>query len=267
MDKDRHETISAHYDISVGTVHTIIHEELKMQKICAKFVPRVLREDQKQRRYHDSREMIKLINSDPAVLDALVTCNESWIYCFDPETKRQSSQWKHAGSPRPKKARQIKSTHKLLMIPFFDSIGMIYMHWVPTGQTVNKKYYVEVLREFRKRFRQKRPALFKSGQWHFNQDNTTVHNSILVTDYLTKMGIKTVPHPPYSPDLAPCDFWLFPKLKENLRGSRYETIGEMKEAVTKVIDMLTQEDLHGAFQKLLKQYKYIAAEGDYFEGD
>ena len=99
---------------------------------------------------------------------------------------------------------------------FFDSTGMIYMHWVPTGQTVNKEYYVEVLREFRKRFRRKRPALFKSGQWHFHQDNAPVHNSILVTDYLTNMSIKTVPQPPYSP-----------------------------EAVTKVIDTLTQEDFHG----------------------
>ena len=77
--------------------------------------------------------------------------------------------------------------------PFFDSTGMIYMHWVPTGQTVNKEYYVEVLREFRKRFLEKRPALFKSGQWHFHQDNAPVHNSILVTDLLTKMGIKTLP--------------------------------------------------------------------------
>ena len=190
-----------------------------MQKICAKFVPRVRRENQKERHCHDSREMVELINSDPAVLDALVTCDESWIYCYDPETKRQSSQWKHAGSPRPKKARQSKSTHKLLRIPFFDSTVMIYMHWVPTGQTVNKEYYVEVLRKFRKRFRRKRPAL------------------------------------------APCD-------KEKLRGCRNETIEEMKEAVTKVIDTSTQEDFHGAFQKLLEQYnKCIAAGGDYFEGD
>ena len=77
------------------------------------------------------------------------------------------------------------------------------------------------------------------------------------------MGIKTVPQPAYSPDLAPCDFCLFPKLT----GCRYETIEEMKEAVTKVIDTLTQEDFHGAFQKLLELYKGIAAGGDYFEGD
>ena len=75
------------------------------------------------------------------------------------------------------------------------------------------------------------------------------------------MGIKTVRQPPYSPDLAPCDFWLSPKL----RCCRYETI-EMKDAVTKVTDTLTQEDVHGAFQKLLERYnKCIAAGGDYFE--
>ena len=120
----------------------------------------------------------------------------------------------------------------------------------------------EVLREFRKRSLGKRPALFKSGQWHFHQYNAPVHNSILVTDYLTKMVIKTVPQPPYNTNLAPCDFCLFPKLK----GYRYETIEKMKEAVTKVIDTLTQEDFYGAFQKLLERYnKCIAAGGDYFE--
>ena len=82
------------------------------------------------------------------------------------------------------------------------------------------------------------------------------------------MGIKTVSHPPYSPDIAPCDFCLFPKLNEKLRGCRYETNEEMKEALTKVIDTLTQEDFHGAFQKLLERYnKCIVARGDYFEGD
>ena len=83
------------------------------------------------------------------------------------------------------------------------------------------------------------------GQWHFHQENAPVHNSIIVTEYLTKMGINLVPHRPYSLDFAPCEFCLFSKT----RGCRYETIEEMKEAVTKVIDTLTQEDFHAAFQK------------------
>ncbi len=98
----------------------------------------------------------------------------------------------------------------------------IHQNWLAKG--------LELLCCGFKRFLGKRPALFKSDQWHFQQDNAPVHNSILVIDYLTKMGIKTAPQPPYSPDVGPCDFCLFPKL----RGCRYEIIEEMKEAVMKV---------------------------------
>ena len=99
---------------------------------------------------------------------------------------------------------------------------------------------------------------------HFHRDNAPVHNSILVTDYLTKMGIKTAPQPPYNPDLVPCAFCFFPKL----RGCRYETIEEIKEAVTKFIETLKQKDFDGAFQKLLERHnKLIPARGDYFEED
>ena len=144
--------------------------------------------------------------------------------------------------------------------PIFICICMIGQ--IKNKQTAIKEYYVEVLREFKKRFLWKRPTLFKSGQWHFHPDNAPVLNSILVTDYL--MGIKTVPQPPDSPDLALCDFWLFPKL----RGCRYETIEEIKEAATNAIDTLTQEDFHEAFQMLLERYnKCIAAGGDYFQVD
>ena len=142
IDKDHRvsiETISVQFDVSVGTVHTIICEELKMQKICTKFVPRVLREDQKERHCHDSREMVKLINSDPTVLDALVTCNESWIYCYNLETTRQSSQWKHAGSPRPEKAKQSKSDYKLLMIFFWQywhDLHALGSHWTDSQQGI-----------------------------------------------------------------------------------------------------------------------------------
>ena len=136
MDKDRCvsiETISAVWCQCWNCTHNYSWGTEDVENLCVVCPKGAQRRS--ERRCHDSREMVELINSDPTVLDALVTCDESWIYCYDPETKRQSFQWKHAGSPRPKKARQNKSTHKLLMIPFFDSIGMIYMHWVPTGQS------------------------------------------------------------------------------------------------------------------------------------
>ena len=111
-----------------------------MRKISTKFFLRVLREDQKERRCHDSRKIVELINSDSAVLDALVTCDESWINCYDSVTKRQSSHWKHAGSPRPKRARQSKSTHKLSMIPFFlhhwHDLHALGSHWTDSQQGI-----------------------------------------------------------------------------------------------------------------------------------
>ena len=98
---------------------------------------------------------------------------------------------------------------------------------------------------------------FPSGQY----TNLQLHPCHRLFDHL---GIKTVPHSPYSPDLTPCDFWLFP----HLRGCHYETIEEIKEAVTKVTSTLTQEEFPGAFQKLLERYNsWIAVGGDYFEGD
>ena len=112
--------------------------------------------------------------------------------------------------------------------------------------------------EWHKRFKGGRESV-SDGEGCGRSKDTPVHNSILVTDYLTKMGIKIVPQPPYSPDLVLCDFCLLPKL----RCCRYETFENMKEAVMKIIDPLTHED----FQRLLELYKCISARGDYLEGD
>ena len=189
-------------------------------------------------------------------------CDESWIYCHDPETKRQfpvEACW--LSQTQEGQTEQIHS--QIFDDPFswqrWHDLHALGSHWIDSQQGILCWGFKGV----QKRFRLKRPALFKSGQWHFHQDNAPVHNSILVTDYLTKIDTKTVPHPSYCPDLAPCDFCLFLKLKS----CRYETLEEMKEAVTKVIDTLTQEDFHGALQKLLERYNCIAAGGDYFEGD
>ena len=103
MHRDRRvsiETLSTQFNVSVGVVHTIIREELKMRKICAKFVPKVLREDQRERRCNDSKEMVELINSDPQILDALVTCDESWIYCYDPSDRVPSGSMLDLPDPR-----------------------------------------------------------------------------------------------------------------------------------------------------------------------
>ena len=155
-----------------------------------------------------------------------------------------------------------KSEHQSWLAKYRISLDF---YWI---RTVNKEYYVEVLREFRKIFRRKRPALFKSGQWHFHQDNAPVYNSILVTDYLTKMGIKTVPHSPYSQDLAlPVTFGYSLSSRKSLEAVIMRQLRRWKRLWRGSLTR-SHEDFHGAFQKLLERYnKCIVAGGDYFEGD
>ena len=163
-----------------------------MRKICAKFVPRLPREDQKER----SRS--SWCSGDLWwKLDLLLWPRDQEFpveACWLSQTQESQTEQIHQ-----------QTFDDLFIWQHWHDLHALGSHW-----TVNKEYYIEVLREFRKRFRRKRPALFKSGQLHFQQDNAPVHNSIPVTDYLTNIGIKTVPCPLYSPDLPLCDFWLFP---------------------------------------------------------
>ena len=138
-------------------------------------------------------------------------------------TKTQSSQWKSPGSPRPKKARQVRSNINSMLICFFDEKGIVHKEFVITGQTVNAAFYVEVLKRLRENVWRKRPDQWRNNTWLLHHDNAPAHAALL-TWFLTDNNITVVPHPPYTPDLAPSDFFLFPKLKMwkwSLRGDDF----------------------------------------------
>jgi len=154
--------------------------------------------------------------------------DESWCYGYDSETKQASSQWKTPTSPRPKKARQVRSNVKMMLIVFFYVRGIVLWEFVPPGQTVNQEFHLEVLRRLRENVRRKRPELWRSGDWLLHHDNAPAHTALSVTQYLASLGWTVIPHPPYSPDLAPCDFSLFLTMKETLKGKRFATVEEVK---------------------------------------
>jgi hypothetical protein len=114
-------------------------------------------------------DLLQRIEDEPDLLNSIITCDETWIFTYDPETKRQSMQWKST-SPRPKKARMSRSQFKAMLIVFFYIQGIVMAEWVPRGQTVNQQYYIEVLTKLRQRVRRKRPELWRNG-WILHQDN------------------------------------------------------------------------------------------------
>ena len=146
------------------------------------------------------------------------------------EIKTQSSQWKSPGSPRPKKARQLRSNIKSMLICFFDQKGFVHKEFVPPGQKVNVTFYVEILKRLRENVRRKRPDQWRNNTWLLHHENAPAHAVFLTRRFLTDNNMTVVLHPPYSPDLAPSDFFLFPELKMKFRGEDFRRWRKFKQS-------------------------------------
>jgi hypothetical protein len=179
--------------------------------------------------------------------------------------KVQLSQWKHSSSPRPKNVR-IKV--KVLLTVFFDCCGIVHHSYAPEGQTINKEYYLEVIHHLCDAVRRKGPDLRASQNWQLQRDNAPAHSSHLIQSFLAKHGIPVVRQALYSPDMAPCDFWLFCKLKRPLKDSHFDSCKDIMRNATKELRNLLEE----AFQKCFQQWKErwakcVESEGACFEGN
>lgn len=251
--------------ISTGSAHTIVHDVLDMRRVSARLVPRLLNFVQKDIRKSVAEEMLAMSDND---VQRIITGDETWVHEYDVETAQQSSEWRAKDEPKPKKPRQSRSKIKTMLIVFFDFQGVVHSEYLPTGQTANAAWYVQVLRNLRENIRRKRPELWKSQSWFLHHDNASIHTAHLTRDYLVKNNVHVIPQAPYSPDMAPCDFFLFPKLKLPLRGKHFETIEAIKENSQRELKAIPKE----AFEKCYNDWKKrwhmcIASDGDYFEGD
>ena len=151
---------------------------------------------------------------------------------------------------------------------FFDWKSTVHHEFVPHGQMVNKQLYQEVLACLRDAVRRKRPELWENQTWLSHHNNALAHASLLIHSYLTKHHTSIVSHPPYSLDLAPADFFLFPKLKTALKGHHFQTIEEIQENAIRELCSITKSAFQEAFQQWKKRWeRCIASRGDYFEGD
>ena len=216
--------------ISIGSCHEIFSNVLGMKRVAEKFVPKLLNFEQKQRQMEVAQESLNEVNDDAELLKRIITGDETWLYGYDVETKSKLSQWRHSGSPRPKKARQVRSNVNVMLTVFFDFNGVVHHEFLPRGQTVNKEYYLQVQRRLRDAIRKKRPDLWKNNLCLLHHDNPPAHTSLLVREFLAKNNTVTLPQSPYSPDMAPCDFFLFPKIKRTLKGRRFTAIDDIKSA-------------------------------------
>jgi len=175
--------------------------------------------------------------------------------------------WRSPSSPRPKNSRLQKSKVKTTLIAFFDSDSIIHKEFVPAGQTVNSAFYEEVLKRLLRRIHRVRPGLHRTGQWMLLHDNSPAHCAIRVHQFLAQRVVAVLDHPPYSPNLAPADFFLFPRLKSIMKGLCFADVATIQEGVTAVLRSILTEAFADSFQKLYERYqKCVVKNGDYFVG-
>ncbi|UYV70799.1 hypothetical protein LAZ67_8000672 [Cordylochernes scorpioides] len=176
---------------------------------------------------------LEATTDDPELLKRVITGDETWIYGFDSETTQQASEWRFKNEPGPKKARKAPSKVKVMLTVFFDYQGIVHHEFQQQGPTITGDSYLGVLRRLREAIRQKRPELWRSN-----------------------------------PDLTPCDFFLFGKLKKKLKGRKFQSIEEIKVESKKAMKAIPKTDYQRCFADWKKRWlKCIAAIGDYFEGE
>ncbi|GBP26468.1 Histone-lysine N-methyltransferase SETMAR [Eumeta japonica] len=243
-------TIAEELQISKERVGEIIHELMNMRKISARWVPKMLTPFDKQRRLQTSKDFLELVGDNiDEICDRIVTVDETWVRQYDPESKQESMQWTKKGERPPKKFKVQKSASKLMATIFWDSEGVLLIEYLPKGTTMNGQYYTNLLAQAREAVVQKRRGKLSRGVL-FLQDNASVHTARVSRQALKDTGLSEIDHLPYSPDLAPSDYFLFSNLKKELRGRRFVDDNQMKMAVESHFDCKEKEYFLGGLKAL-----------------
>lgn len=261
------DNIERKLEISHGSVSNIIHDILKYHKVSSRWVPRQLTDDLKQNRVLISQAHLSRFKKEKNdFLYNIITCDETWLHHFEPESKKQSMEWRHTSSPRPKKFKRYSSAGKVLSTFFWDSKGVIFIDFLEEKRTINSEYYSNLLKgPLREAIRRKRPGMLRKGVI-FHHDNARPHTAKHTMETLRNLRWELISHPAYSPDLAPCDFHLFPQLKDALRGRRFTCNSEVEEFAQNWCRDQPKIFFSQGFDNLVKRWdKCIEKDGDFVE--
>ena len=252
--------------LSHGTVCTILHKRLKMNKVCCRWVPRNLSDGDQMKRLECSRELLTLYDTDPQdFCSRVVTGDETWLHHWDPDSKSESMQWKHTESPTPRKFRTQRGAGKVMATIFWDADGVLLIDYKPNGSSINGAYYAQLLMKLKEAIKQKRRGKLTSGVLLLH-DNAPVHKAKVAQDAIQQCGFEELRHPPYSPDLAPSDYYLFRHLKKHLRGTRYFDNEELQWATEDWLRGQSDCFYSQGIRSLRDKWsKCVVKQGDYIE--
>ena len=260
--------LSTRLAISYGSAHHILHRDLAIKKLAAKSVPHKLTAGDKRRHVDFCTNFVSVYGTSPAGLDWIMTTDEAWFYVLDPLSKVENMHWMTKEEQRPQAVRREMSTKKLMFIPFFDRKGIVHYEFF-ANQTVSKEVFDPLLDQVLNSVHTRRGVqVFRQlDRYQLHMDNAPAHRSYLVQGSLRQWGWSLMKHPPYSPDLSPADFFLFPLLKRKLRGKDFKDINTLAAAIVHEIGQISSDQWKKCFQMWINRCrKCLVFQGRYFEG-
>ncbi len=270
---ERDKTVGVHalahrLQVSYGTTLTILHKDLLLKKRAAKMIPHLLTPRDMRLRMEFAQEMLDQFATDRRCLEWIVTTDESWFHVYEPKSSVMNRHWLAKGAERPQIVRRERSVKQVLFIPFFDHRGLIHWEFIDNG-TVTKEIFLPMLKRVHESIRLRRGTRvwFNRQQLMLHMDNAPAHRSDLVQEGLRQLQWPTLKHPPYSPDLSPPDFFLFPYLKRQLRGINFGTTAALKDAIETLIGLIPSDLWRSCFEDWFHRCtRCILFKGGYFEG-
>jgi histone-lysine N-methyltransferase SETMAR len=267
IEEDRHLSYSdleALTSLSHGTIHTILHDHLKLRKIAARWLPHELTAQNQAKRLNFAKACLEKLESNQWRLDQIITGDESWFYHRQIKKSQRNAAWTKEGQEPATVVKRDRFEPKTLFCIFFKSTGPLLVHPLQRGVTMDAPYYKENCLEPTFEFiRTLRP---KSGCHGLKllDDNARPHRTPEVISYIQEQGIQSIDHPPYSPDLAPCDYWLFDYIKQRLPDA--EDADTLAKSVTKILNQTDKKAYRAALEQYPERLKMcIEAKGAYFE--
>ena len=198
-------------------------------------------------------------------LDSIVTEDESMFSLYEPETKAQSMQWKRPDEHTPLKAKTVPSMKKRMGTIFWDRQGVLLIEWLPEKRTFTGDSYVATLRQLKEAIKDKRRGKVTRGV-RLLHDNASAHTCHKALAAIRELGFEQLPHPAHSPDLAPSDFWLFPALKNSLRGHHWASVTALASSVNHWCKHQGEEWYAEGIKKLPERWaKCVSLRGNFVE--
>lgn len=259
-----YDQIEASTSLTPPTIHAIIHMHLKLRKITSRWVPHHLTQKNKEDRVAICKENLANIEAGRFRLCDIITGDESWFYHRKLAHKQNNKSWVGEGeTPRTFVRREMHEAKTMFSV-FFKSTGLVYITYMDKGRTIDNQFYIEnCLKPVVSSINASRP---KSGTTNvkFHHDNARPHIHRNVISYLEEQNIRIIRHPPYSPDLAPCDFWLFDHIKQRL--TDHKDSKSLLKAITGEMKQISRLEYLKTFEKWVERMNLcIQHHGEYFE--